>query len=106
MKQGDVLFQYVSNYPSLYFYVEKPDQAPLLIHAVVNQKIVGQDIADAADLNNMWLGESRVFMLIRRHQNIVAPLPRVVYNLHETRDMIVLSNRRDNEPPIILESLP
>ena len=99
MKSGDVLFQYGLNHPSLSFYIGKPYRTSMLVHVPANQKIVGQDVVGDAELNNMWLGEDRVFMLINRRQNIVAPLPRVVYNLHEVRDMIVLSNRRDNELP-------
>ncbi|MCL2009919.1 MAG: glycosyltransferase family 39 protein [Synergistaceae bacterium] len=99
MKQGDVLLQYALNHPSLSFYVGRPDQAPTLAHVAVNQKILGQAIAEDADLNRMWEGSERVFMLIGRHQAILTPLPRAVYNLHETRGVIVLSNQSGNEPP-------
>ena len=99
IKQDDLLIQYALNSPSLSFYVGKPGQASLLIHTSVNQKIVAQDedVVDEPYLNKMWVGGKRVFMVIDRHQNILTPLPRIVYNLYEARDMIVLSNRREKE---------
>jgi hypothetical protein len=98
VKPGDTLVQYAMNHPSLPFYVGRPGSAFLLTHAVVNPKIIDQDrnVVDDEELNKMWRGEKRVFMLIDRRQNFSTHLPRVVYSLYEAGNMIILSNRGDN----------
>jgi len=101
---NDFLIQYALNRPSLSFYVGKASRASVLVHADVNQKMAGQNVVDDAYLDRIWREEKRAFMLINRHQKIVTPLPRIVYNLHEARDTIVLGNWNENELSVAPDS--
>jgi len=98
MAHGDVLIQYALNHPSLFFYARRPNQASLLIHTPVNQRIVGQGVINEATLNNMWLARTgnRVFVMVRRGQS-ARSIPSYGINfMHEAHGMIVLSNRPDH----------
>jgi len=97
MAPGNVLFQYSLHRPSLFFYVGRYGQPFALINAPVNQRIVGQNTVSAGELNNIWLDNDRVFILVRRNQS--PPLPSVVNFLHESDGFIVLSNWMDRVPP-------
>ena len=95
IRHDDLLLQNALNHPSLYFYVRRPGLTSTLLHANVYQRMVGQNVVDNAEMNRMWEGEGRVFMLLSRNPAILGTLPRVVYSLYEARDIVVLSNRRD-----------
>ena len=94
LEQSDVLVQYALNRPSLYFYTAKES---LLVHTSAISGVMGQKTLDEPHLYRLWTEPQRIFVLIGRHQEIMTPLPQEVYNLHETRYLIVLSNRRDQE---------
>ncbi|MDR1621503.1 MAG: glycosyltransferase family 39 protein [Synergistaceae bacterium] len=90
--QGDVLVQYVMNRPSLYFYTARES---LLIRSPLIPGVMEQKALNDSFLNRTWEKTDRVFMIVERHQEIANPLPQEVYNIHDTREMTVLSNRRD-----------
>ncbi|MDR1979604.1 MAG: glycosyltransferase family 39 protein [Synergistaceae bacterium] len=88
----DILVQYVMNRPSLYFYTAKES---LLIRSPVIPGVMRQRALSDSFLNRLWENPNRVFMVVGRREEFLTPLPQEVYNLHETREMTVLSNRRD-----------
>jgi 4-amino-4-deoxy-L-arabinose transferase-like glycosyltransferase len=92
LRQSDILVQYVMNHPSLYFYTAKES---LLLHSPSTPGVLGRRILDDSRLAQLWEGKNRVFLIIRRYQDILTPLPEDVYNLYETHDLTILSNRRD-----------
>jgi hypothetical protein len=92
LRQGDTLIQYVMNHPSLHFYTTWESW---LLHSPLTAGVWGQRTLNDARLDQLWEGENRVFLIIGRHQDFLTPLPEDVYNLYETRDLTVLSNRRD-----------
>jgi hypothetical protein len=89
--KDDVLVQYVMNCPSLYFYTA---QESLLIQSPPTPGVVGQKALDDLFLHRTWEKTNRVFMIVERRRKIANPLPREVHNIYETREVIVLSNRR------------
>ncbi|MDR2136963.1 MAG: glycosyltransferase family 39 protein [Synergistaceae bacterium] len=91
-RRGDILVQYVMNHPSLHFYTTRES---LLLYSSPLPGVVGQKTVDNSHLEQLWEDRKRVFLIIRRHQNFLAPLPAEVHNAHETRDLLVLSNSRD-----------
>jgi hypothetical protein len=56
---------------------------------------MGQKALSDSFLYRAWEKTNRVFMIVERRQNIANPLPQEVYNIHDTHEMTVLSNRRD-----------
>jgi hypothetical protein len=92
LREGDILVQYVMNHPSLHFYTARES---LLLHSPPTPGVLGQRTLSDSRLDQLWEGRNRVFLIIGRHQNFLTPLPEDVYNLHETPELTVLSNRRD-----------
>ena len=101
VKPDDLLVQYALNHPSIFFYVGKPGLSSSLAHVAVNEKIVGQDkdLVDDANLNKIWEGKKRVFMMINKRQNILTPLPQSIYDLYKAQETIILSNQRGRGSP-------
>jgi 4-amino-4-deoxy-L-arabinose transferase-like glycosyltransferase len=89
--RDDILVQYAMNRPSLYFYTAKES---LLVRSPLIPRVMGQKTLNSSSLNQIWNGTNRIFMTVERHQEFLTPLPQDVYNVDETREIIVLSNRR------------
>ena len=92
MGQDDVLVQYVMNRPSLHFYTTRES---VLIQSPLTPGVVGQEALNELFLHQTWGKTTRVFMVVERHREIANPLPREVHNVYETREILVLSNRRN-----------
>jgi 4-amino-4-deoxy-L-arabinose transferase-like glycosyltransferase len=90
--RDDILIQYAMNRPSLYFYTAKES---LLVRSSPIPGVLGQKTLNDSFLHQVWDDDSRVFMIVERRQNFSTPLPQEVYNVDETHETIVLSNRRD-----------
>jgi len=105
VKRDDLLVQYALNHPSIFFYVGKSGLTSSLIHVAANEKIIGQDkdLVDEADLNEIWGGKKRVFMLINKQQNILTPLPQSIHDLYKAQETIILSNQRGKEFPVVTD---
>ena len=93
LQEDSLLVQYAMNRPSLFFYTAKDS---LLIDADASLRIRGQNAVSELELNQAWNETRRVFLVIARSQKIGSPLPREVYNLYETMELIVLSNARES----------
>ena len=90
--RDDVLVQYAMNRPSLYFYTAKES---LLIRSPLIPRVMGQKTLSDSFLGQIWNSEGRIFMTVERQQKFLTPLPQEVHNVDETREIVVLSNRRD-----------
>jgi hypothetical protein len=90
--RDDILIQYAMNRPSLYFYTAKDS---VLIRSPLIPGVMKQRTSRDSFLDHMWDGTDRIFMIVGRRQEFLTPLPQDVYNVYETREITVLSNRRD-----------
>jgi hypothetical protein len=90
--RDDVLIQYAMNRPSLYFYTAKDS---VLVRALHIPGVMKQRTSSDSFLNRAWDDTSRVFMVVGRRQEFLTPLPQNVYNVYDSRELTVLSNRRD-----------
>jgi hypothetical protein len=90
--RDDILIQYAMNRPSLYFYTAKDS---LLIRSPLIPGVMKQRTSSDSFLNRVWDNTNRIFMVVGRRQEFSTPLPQDVYNVYETRELTVLSNRRD-----------
>jgi hypothetical protein len=92
LKPGDILIQYILNYPSLRFYAGADSE---LLEASVIPGTLNQETRKEFFLYQVWGGAKRVFLLIGRDRDFLTPLPGEVYDLYATRYFMVLSNRGD-----------
>ncbi|MDR2180295.1 MAG: glycosyltransferase family 39 protein [Synergistaceae bacterium] len=90
--RDDLLIQYGMNRPSLFFYTAKDS---VLIRSSLVPGVAGQKSLDDSFLHELWNGAGRVFMTVDRRLQFSTPLPEDVYSVNETRETIVLSNRRE-----------
>ncbi|MDR2174661.1 MAG: glycosyltransferase family 39 protein [Synergistaceae bacterium] len=84
------IVQYGANHPSLFFYTAKPS---LPVRASPTPGVSGQKILDDDALDAIWGGPQRVFMIVERNQEILRPLKKAPFSVHEESGRIVLSNR-------------
>ena len=88
----DMVIQYSVNYPSVYFYSLRNSRIidAELMSGVAEKKF----ITDDEELNRLWNGEDRVFMIIPAERRVNNSLPKNIYSILEINGMLLITNQK------------
>ena len=95
VKGNDRVIQYSVNYPSVYFYSFRNSG---LIDAELMQGIAEKKfITDEEELNRLWNGKERVFMIIPIERSVNKSLPKNIFSILESNGMLLISNQKNEQ---------
>lgn len=91
VKGDDIVIQYGVNHPSMYFYTLR------------NSRIIDSDFTPgvaeskfesrASDINRLWGGKNRIFLLMPSNFQTDEPLPQNIFHILEGDGLLLLSNQ-------------
>lgn len=91
VRRNDVILQYGVNHPSMYFYTLRNSRIidADLTNGVAERKF----IAPETEINALWAGKNRVYLLIPSDFKPETPLPQNVFHIVEGEGLLLLSNQ-------------
>lgn len=93
VKGNDRVIQYSVNYPSVYFYSLRNSG---LIDSKLTEGITEKRfITDEEELNRLWNGKDRVFMIIPSERSVSNSLPKNIISIIESNSILLLSNQKN-----------
>ena len=91
IKGNDIIIQYGVNHPSMYFYTLRNSR---IIDADFTPGVAERKFeSKASDINKLWGGKNRVFLLMPSNFQSEEHLPQNIFHISEGEGLLLLSNQ-------------